>query len=272
MSYSVLEGAGDSAVIAFYGFSHTTAKIAAAFDLFLAWFELLGFPPMKLAIVSGQKIGKLIDFANGTGILRQNKFDQVTAFEMYAPLPGSVAAMTEFTLAASYQGERDGSCVSFAANTRVASLSDSRTERLVRDLMPILRPEYGIGFIRPTKLGPMFYVIGILMSTERAVAIGKEYEDQRRICRWGDIAMPRQVYREGIIRDVYPCNYLNNVHLQQPVGNVTLENWIRQDARRGALERFTDEISRWQVEPGETETICNSLNDAGLIFDWHRYI
>ena len=43
----------------------------------------------------------------------------------------------------------------------------------------------------------------------------------------GDIAMKKELYREGIIREVYPYNFLNNVNLAQRIDDRTLEEWIR---------------------------------------------
>ena len=46
---------------------------------------------------------------------------------------------------------------------------------------------------------------------------GEEYQEELRVCRWGDIGMPEQVYRHGLQRDVFPQNFLTNVHLETKI-------------------------------------------------------
>lgn len=54
--------------------------------------------------------------------------------------------------------------------------------------------------------------------------------------------------QEGLIRDIYPINILNNNQLNQPVvDNIPLRDYIK-NAEIGSLSRFNDELFIWKVE------------------------
>src|SRR5436309_3236870 len=67
-----------------------------------------------------------------------------------------------------------------------------------------LRPEYGIGYYRRRSLGSGLYATGLGLDSGGPP---EESADEIHHChQWGLDAMPRAVWRQGILRDVYPWN------------------------------------------------------------------
>jgi hypothetical protein len=83
--------------------------------------------------------------------------------------------------------------------------------------------------------------------------------------------MLRRVYSRGLLRGIYPRNYLSQVQRERQVGGQTLEAWIGQDSARGELTTLTHGITLWRVPPERVQVIEAELWDTGVIFDWRRH-
>jgi hypothetical protein len=164
-----------------------------------------------------------------------------------------------------YEGEKAGTYTCFAVRASLAGVFDVLFEKIATGIATIAKPAYGIGFARPVGSGPLAYVIGAAIGALGHVPTGEEYEEDLRTCRWGDIGMVRQVYRQGYIRDVYPKNYLSDVHLTRTVDNLTLEQWIRQDASRGTLNRLSDGMVVWSLEPVAVQDVRRALRQRDCV-------
>jgi hypothetical protein len=264
--------AAECAVVAFYGIEHAPEKIEAFFNRSVRWFEFLDHPATRLGFSTPNKTGKLKAYPRSSKELQRLGFDGVIAFEMMSPLPEAKIIWNSFFISATYDAEKGGHAF-LAARTSILTLDDERFLPTVRDAVLILRPAYGIGFTHSVIRGPTLYVTGMTMApADEEIPTGQEYEERLRVCRWGDIAMEEQVYRDGILRDVYPQNYLNETHLARRIQGSTFKKWVAEDPKRGQLEPFGDGLWLWSVEPEETDRLRNALFKAGLIFDWHRYV
>ena len=117
-----------------------------------------------------------------------------------------------------------------------------------------LRPEYGIGYNRLRREGPEWFAVGICHSQGVDDAVskvsGEAYEERLVISRWGD-AMDERLWRKGILRDVYPWNFLTRPQLSTRVGAEPLRRRVRQDARRGTLKEISGPIVLWEVRQTE---------------------
>src|SRR5437763_168555 len=76
-------------------------------------------------------------------------------------------------------------------------------------------PEYGIGYARPAPLGPTWYAIGICQGFPISLTKA-EYEQKLTISRWAN-AMRARVWQRGVLRDVYPWNFLTQPQLSASV-------------------------------------------------------
>ena len=84
--------------------------------------------------------------------------------------------------------------------------------------------------------------------------------------------MDNEVYRDGILRDVYPMNFLTAPQLNKRIGRSTLRRWIGQTADRGELSHFMDDVWLWRVPEKLIPRIRSELDEVGLIFDFRRYL
>jgi hypothetical protein len=100
----------------------------------------------------------------------------------------------------------------------------------------------------------------------------EEREEGLRVARWCDIGMDREVYRDGLIRDVYPWSFLTKPQLSRLVGKITLQKWIEQDAARGKLTAMPNGVLLWEVEESRIAGIRKELDEAGVIFDWRKFV
>jgi hypothetical protein len=133
-------------------------------------------------------------------------------------------------------------------------------------LIQQLEPEYGIGYTMEHRLQPDAYAIGLSSGDEKGT-----YDDHVNISQRSSIGLQEKVYRSGIIRNVYEWNFLTAAQLTATVGDISLEEWIRQDAKRGALTELSNGVTLWQVNRDEIPTLRAVLKQAGRIFNWKSW-
>jgi hypothetical protein len=139
---------------------------------------------------------------------------------------------------------------------------------IARPVAQALKPVYGIGYTREHRLGPELYAIGIVQGLGLS---GPEDEEALIISKWSYIGMVNQVYRDGLLRDVYPWNFLTQPQLSRPVGAVSLQEWIQSDPRHGTLSVLCDRVCLWEVSEADIPDIRQKLRQADVIFDWRKY-
>ena len=168
--------------------------------------------------------------------------------------------------------DRDG--LVLVAEKSKCTLTVSSLFPLASKIVSILRPQYGIGYYRDWKLSPYFYAIG--MPQGLGCDIGPDppevEEEIENISRWGDALYEKAVYTEGILRDVYPWNFLTASALKKKVDDVPLKKWIESSASRGSLKPLSQGVVLWQVKQANIPRIRKVLWDAGIIFNWRNYL
>jgi hypothetical protein len=138
---------------------------------------------------------------------------------------------------------------------------------VARFVLKNLKPGYGIGFRRSHKLGADYYAIGLPKLTGFSAADRKEAE---QISNWS-VGNRLEVYRDGVLRDIYPWNFLTRPHLDRQIDGHRLEQWVRQDGRHGQLEQLSDEAFLWALNETEIAEVKPVVERAGLIFDRANY-
>ncbi len=259
-------------VIAFYGIDHSAVNVKETLAQYLALFETFGIAPDKFSLRWGSEQGKLLSFSYNYKRLSRLGYEGVTDYELYATVPGANLWWNECYLSASYEGVGPKTHTCMTIRQSIASLDDLLNNGLVAKIAAIVQPAYGIGFVKPEWVGPSLYVIGITMGPPGYVPQGAEYEECLRICRWGDIALWQELYRQGIIRDIYPHNYLTQPQLAMPVDGIPLNHWIERDPSRGTLVLLTDQVWLWHLAQEQIANLRPALQQAGIIFDWRRYV
>lgn len=226
-----------------------------------------------LSTSSGARTGNLRPFSKAEKTLAANGFDTINGFEMYSVAKNAKVYWHECNFAAAYKESKHEATYAFIlARSDVLDIKDVSLYQFTKKAIQLLQPLYGIGYKMPRCQGPELYTIGITYGVPGYVSSGEEYERDLSICRWGDIAMERQLYREGLLRDVYLLNLLNNVQLNQKIGYLSLEQWIKENINRGRIEKLESELAIWYLEDEMLDSIRHTLKGARVIFDWRLFI
>jgi hypothetical protein len=256
-------------VLAFYGLASSPRASEGFFFAVSRWFSELGYSPDKLGVIGEGHSGKIGDYRRSSSKLEKTGFSDVKAFDICASKPGARVPGMEYFASASFSHAGDDGGYAIVA---VPSSLPSRTDWLpiAQEIIQSVRPAYGIGFKRELSLGPVKYALGVCQGLGVGLT-GEAYEEARNISRWCDIGMVKQVYRDGLLRDVYSWNFLTQPQLAKSVGSTTLELWIEQDGRRGVIALLSEGVSLWEVDEAHIPSIRQILHQAGVIFDWRRY-
>ena len=193
-------------VAAFYGINHSVSGVEAYYRLSLRWFDSLGVEPDKMGVSGDGQMRNVSSFVRTSKKLARDGFNNITGFEMYATEPDAKIFWSDYICAADYEGQMNGTHVFVAVRDSIAALDSPIMAKIVGEAAALLKPVYGIGFVRKKQLGPRFYAIGILEGPAGQIPTDEEYEEKRRVCRWGDIGMPEQVYRRKP-RAPLPCEH-----------------------------------------------------------------
>jgi hypothetical protein len=114
------------------------------------------------------------------------------------------------------------------------------------------------------------YAIGIQWD-RGIIPTGEAYEESRNVAAWMDTGMEESVWRLGIIRDVYPWNFLTAPQLDARVEGCSLREWISMDAQRGSLSAVSDTVVLWDVPEASIPEVRARLKQAHVLFDRRRF-
>lgn len=266
----------DCVALAFYGLDLDGQALAGFYSDLIEWFNAVGCPPDKLSVDGSGFSGKPVGFARGNSRLSKRGFSSITSLCVFSMLPQGQIPCVDWKATASVSMETPpvSACFALAPMVSVATLENTHLARLVDSCLSRLRPAYGIGYHRLHAEGPQFYALGMnyASTVEAAVPTGEAYEAALAISRWGDLAMVKEIYKRGLLRDVYPYNYLSRTHLVSWVGGQTLQAWISGAPCRGTLTRLDSGVTLWKVPASQIQSVREQLWGAGLIFDWHSYL
>jgi hypothetical protein len=259
----------ECSAIAYYGIEPSVKAAESFYHRLINWFNKLGCPPDKVSVTGPGHSGKLVSFVQANAKLLKTGFEGVTVLEVVSTTPDAKRWGRDYMLTASYDGRPKSLDADIVVRSSLATLSPTSILPIARTVAEDLKPAYGIGFRMEHRLGPEFYVEGIGYGTE--ILSGEAYDEACNIARWGDMGIVKQVYRDGLLRDVYPWNFLTQPHLIKPVGGFSLQEWIQRDPRRGSLNALCDRVSLWEVAESDIPDIRRALRQADVIFDWQKY-
>lgn len=257
-------------VIAFYGVDSSSIAAANFYGTVTHWCQQLGYPPEKIVVHGPGHSGKCVSFSRINSRLQKVGFDGIQDFEIYSLPSNAKYPMFDYCIDAIYNNDSQSSYAAIAASPHLLQLCTDSTFSLAQTIIQDLKPIYGIGYTRERREGPLLYVIGIGQGI--GPSSGEAYEKRVEEGHWGGLGMERQVYREGVIRDVYPWNFLTNPHLEAKVNNISLQDWIQQDEIRGNLCPLHNGMWLWKVAKQNILTIRSTLWEAKIIFNWKNYL
>lgn len=254
-------------VVALYGTDPTPEAAQGFYESVVDWSARLGHPPDRAAVAAPGHSGNLVSFRRSDSKLRAGGFIGVQDLELVSSTPGELTG-SDFYLRASWSASPSYAVT--AARSSIASVSDGTLLPIARRLLRWLRPGYGIGYARAIEAGPTWYAIGIGCGSavSRTQA---EYEEDLTISRWAN-AMRAGVWRRGILRDIYPWNFLTAPQLAASVDGAPLEEWVQQRPGRGRLVPLCERVTLWEVGDDEQPVVREALQRSGLIFDWRVHL
>jgi hypothetical protein len=256
----------DCFVIAAYGLR--AAQVKRFHESTLKSFNELGRRVDRISIRGPDWATKMIDFARGEAKLRRQGFDSITSITCVALCDGGKMPLVDWDAYSSISLERGSYCVMGLSTAGLVRA----TERMIdtaRWMVDEVRPVYAIAFLGNRAEGPSLYAIGLNFGGR--ILAGDDYERQLAVSRWADMGMPNEVYEEGLLRDVYPWNFLTDAQLSHRAGDETLRAWIEGKPYRGVLRPFHRDVMLWEVPAPTIPLVRGELQSLGRIFDWRRH-
>lgn len=239
-------------VIALYGLNPPSESMLAVFQTTLQWMAALGCDPTIFS--SGnvtRPAGKYVPYPRGVKSFHAN-WRRASNFSVSCLPQGTTDRFRGEDSAAGYTPNG-----AFVMTFRATLLDQHKQDAITiaRAFARLLEPRYG--FISRLAFGfhPIEYGVGLSLNTGRSV------QD------WAD-AIRFDLYR--FLRNVYPWSLLTDEHLDITVSGTRLEEWIREDSRRGSLTPFTDRMTLWTVDEAQIPALRQVLDAAGLFFDYER--
>jgi hypothetical protein len=153
--------------------------------------------------------------------------------------------------------------VVWADSTLDGVLCDDFWTRGSRLLGSISVPKYGYGYWRLKHLLPTMYPHGI--SFVGCTRVGRHGDEQAAIDEWFQDLTVTKRYAEGEVRDVFPRNYLQRVHLDRRVAAGTLEKYVLGDPLNGSIEAISETLFEWSVRPDQIGRVQRDLIEANLL-------
>lgn len=260
-------------VVSLYGIASTKESLANFYHRIVQWFQEVGHSVDKLSVHGPGHSGRPVSFASADSKLRKLGFEGITDLDVFSLIPDARIPINDYLLTATWSATE--SYVYIVSRSSIASLSDSVMLPLARKIIQDVKPAYGIGYTRNHRLGPAMYAVGIAQGLGLdGYGVGltpAEQEEANSICRWGD-GIAERIWEKGVLRDVYPWNFLNQFHLAKQIGDTSLEQWIQRDEQRGNLSSFQDGITFWNVPESSLPLLRQILFRAGVIFDWKKQL
>jgi hypothetical protein len=257
-------------VLVFYGIDPSPKSAEQFFLAASEWFTDLGFPPDKLGIGGKGHSGKVGDYRRVISKLQKTSFSEVKDFSMYASKPNAFIPGEDYFVSANFaRADPDGGYA-------VIALPRSRMTKEVwlpvaHKIVQNLRPAYGLAFNRELALGPVWYALGVCYGGD-PVPTGAAYDEALNISRWCDTGMAKKVYRHGLLRDVYPWNFLTQSQLDLKVEGLPLQEWIQKQDCRGLLSQLTDDMFLWELTEEQIPEVRKVLWAEDAIFDWRKFL
>lgn len=252
---------GNCSVIAFYGVHLNPEKLEVLYHRFVQWFTLLDHPVEKMSIKGVAWKKRFGAFSVRSREIAQSGFADVIGFGMYSLVPGGDTPLWDWCVTCEVVSQEP--CVLFGCRSSIAGLGDLQLRSMAEFVFSATGARYGIGFRRDIAKGPTLYAVGIAQGLN---PWGTELMEVKSVSQWEKYGLPSRCFDVGLIRDIYPLNYLNSEQLSRMVFQVTLVDWIRADSKRGQVERFGDGMSLWTVPDANIDGVRAALTGSGLLF------
>lgn len=159
----------------------------------------------------------------------------------------------------------------FGLNPHALDITSERAVSVLTSAANQVGGVYGYIFSQEMRYCPGLYSRGVGFGN-----IMNERKDDHgmNISWWGRTGSDEDwSYEAGLLRDIYPHNFLSTPYLDAPVGGtlVSLREWIEADADRGTLEPFTGALWLWRPVVEHIPAIREALYRAGRVYYWRFF-
>ena len=226
------------------------------------WFHKGGVIPNRISGTAG----KTIKFENGKKRLEKEFFKSLERDGVWiiATPPEVGTEMFDFIFAVDLHNEPNGNqTLVLCWDDQIIKFDRCYIENLAKDLYAFFEPSYGYGYQRLFKLGPSFYPFGVIS--------GLDYgePERKQIGKWGnEYSYEDGDYKTGMLRDIYPINFLSQAHFLQQVEGQPLNVWIESTPGHGELKQLTDNLWSWWVPEDKIESIRKIFIPIGLLLSY----
>ncbi|MCC6126742.1 MAG: hypothetical protein IT426_17405 [Pirellulales bacterium] len=252
----------DASVVAFYGLQFSKSRIETSYRDLVEWFDTLGYHP-DTSNVSGKGFSdKLGSFERNDQKIKKRNFSDVNGFSLFRLAPGG--QIPGFDWSVNAEVIKDYSCCIVGVRSSIAFIPGELLLSIARKLIRTFCPIYGIGYLRSMDLGPTFFAMGGNIGTN---LWGEDRKLADRIQKWSDLGIEERCYEKGLLRDVYPWNFLTDTQLDRLIEGVPLREWIKLDENRGIISYLEGNMWLWEVQEAQLLSVRIATENAGLIFD-----
>lgn len=252
---------GMRTVVGFYGGQFKPERLESLYSSLITWFDSLGVRPDKLGVHGGSFNGKVGGFRTNDSKLRKSGFHGVEGFSLYSLIPGGEVPLWDWQVSAEVTA-KSATCA-IGASPSNSPLPGDALLSISTIVVKTLAPSYGFGFQREMRLGPTMYVAGLVQGLQ---PWGDERPEGEKIEAW-KIGIKNKVYEQGLLRDVYPWNFLTDLQLGRQIDGKSLKQWIETHPEFGTLSAIADPMFLWQVADVQIVRVRSVLQNAGLVFE-----
>ena len=258
------EGLPECVTLAFYGMSNCSSSLCQFWNL---TDELL-----QAAGVDGSRVHCSAQ-SKGTLLFSRKALELSKAIEHQSGQPiTSVQLKVESTDPTKRAAFSFNSGVSLHPNYLVVAISSelqelncSCVQMVIEKICRMVSPSYGIGYYAPATNAAIYYALGMACAGSLP-GTDSGWNEMERISRWGHTGMYNQVYRRGLLRDVYQWNVVSSIQCAMMVREKPLVAWIADDSSHGRLTSLTSELSLWEVDYDNLTVIRKDLDEQQLLF------
>lgn len=248
--------------LAFHDFKKTEINWKEWFSYIEEWFRKNGLIPNRISGASG----KTIKFENGKKKLEKNSFKSIETDGVWviATPPEVGTEMVDFIFAVDLHDEPNGNkTLVLCWDDQIIKFDQFYIEKLAKDLYEYLEPAYGYTYQRPFELGPVFYPFGVIAGLD----FGEP--ERKLISKWGnEYSYEDGDYKTGLMRDIYPINFLSESHFSHEIEGQSLKDWIESSSEHGELKKLTDNLWSWWVPEDKIAKIREIFIPTGLLLSF----
>lgn len=258
----MIDNTGHCSCVSFYGGTFNSHTLSMAYQYLIEWISSLGLTPTHMSATGKGFSGRQLSFDSLDKRLKKQHFN-VQSYNIAVidsrEYPKSIKYVPKY-LVRTELWPRDASGV-LICQTKEQSFDRNVFGMPAIEYIKTLSPAYGYGFYLPYRWGPANYAMGAGTMPPDFVAEESSTLDRyaSEANRWYRKGRMPKAYLQGLLRDVFPWNFLTAPQLDRPIDGEPLRNWIMKESWRGTLKPIDERIMLWDVEVGNIPRIREIL-------------